>query len=117
MNALYKRRRECRLFWEQRVLCSLGAVLLMTTTGGSAGGQDSQHRTPPVASPPSQSSAQPLPRLSADVAKEVAGDEVSIFEAFQKVDDLELVNTAIPKAERVFRIRAAQQGETWWETF
>jgi tetratricopeptide (TPR) repeat protein/CHAT domain-containing protein len=56
------------------------------------------------------------PQLSRDAAEEVAASEKVIQDAFAHPDNSDLVQSAIGKAESVLRIRAAQQGETWWET-
>ena len=58
----------------------------------------------------------PLPQLPKELAKAVADYEASIREALHHLEDLASIDAAIPKAEHVLQIRAAHQGDTWWET-
>ncbi len=54
--------------------------------------------------------------LPKDLAEEVAQDEKSIHETYDKLDDLEKIRDAISKADRVLQIRLESQGQEWWET-
>src|ERR1700756_3585308 len=55
----------------------------------------------------------PLPRLPEELAKAVTDDESSIREALHHLEDLALIDAAMPKAEHVLQIRAGHQGDTW----
>ncbi len=58
----------------------------------------------------------PLPQLPEELAKQVADYEAAIRDALHHLDDLALIYAALPKAEQVLQIRAAHQGEAWWQT-
>ena len=62
------------------------------------------------------SSASSLPQVPESVAQEVADCEKSIRDAFHNLDQLALVEAAIPKAEHLLQIRTAYQGANWWQT-
>ena len=56
------------------------------------------------------------PILPGELAQQVAQDEKFILNALGHFDDPQLLQAAIPQAERVLDIRVAEQGENWWET-
>src|ERR1035437_1513157 len=77
-------------------------------------GKGQEHQLPTAGS----TSARPalLPHLPDELVKEVADCEASIRIALSNLEDLALIDAAIPKAEHVYQIRGANQGEAWWQT-
>ena len=101
-------------YYGQRAARSLIAMAVVAALLLPLAGQGQDRQPSPRAS---QSSAlAPLPQLPEDLAKQVADYQASIRQALHHLDDLALVDAAIPKAEQVLQIRAAHQGETWWQT-
>jgi tetratricopeptide (TPR) repeat protein len=88
-------------------------LLAMTVAGAMLlplAGQGQEHQLSPGAS------KSPAPPLAKEVAKQVADDEAAIREALRHLDNPALTDAAIPKAEQVLQIRAAHQGDSWWES-
>jgi tetratricopeptide (TPR) repeat protein len=93
------------------------SLTAMTLTGAMLlplVGKGQEHQLPTAAS----TSARPalLPHLPDELVKEVADCEASIPVALSNLEDIALIDAAIPKAEHVYQIRGANQGEAWWQT-
>ncbi len=91
------------------IAMTFAAVMLLPLAG------QGQERQP---SPSASKSAAPAPspRLPKELAKEVADYEASIQAALHDLENPALIDSAIPKAQQVLEIRAAHQGEAWWQT-
>src|SRR4051794_33192035 len=56
------------------------------------------------------------PAMPEAVARDLAENEKIIAEALAHPENLEQINSAVPKAGYILKIRATEQGEAWWET-
>ena len=99
----------------RRTSSCLIAIFFLTSAPVSATPQSPEDPNASRASP--AASAAPAPKqLPHDLAKELSDCEALTREALHQIDDLVLIDAAIPKAERLVEIRTSSQGESWWKT-